>query len=373
MVASLCERSVAAAEPKRRRAATRDRPSPVMWRVAPTDAAQRSGPRAAGSEPRGAALPEAAACYARAIEIAKLSGSDSDLLFELNVRHAEQLVLLNDLQAAKTPIEEAERLAALAPNRVLNARLAAAEAHLAYLDTSTFDEARIFDAIELFEEMGDHASAARAWWAIANVRCGESDRLSGAEASERMLECAKRSGSSALTNEARRHLAALLALGAVPIPEAVARVHALFDETTDPHIKARMLVNLGWLEARQARFDEGRALMADARALTPPRRRTEFESFAFAYGSRLEYWAGNMHRAEEFARANAAYLWSEGLVRILSSELLPLADALIAADRKASAHDAAAETLRISQTQGNVVLAQRVHELLGARERVVAG
>jgi DNA-binding SARP family transcriptional activator len=279
------------------------------------------------------AIPEAAAHYARAVDVAKTSDAGAEHLCELNVRLGEQLVLLGDLHGAKAPIQEAAGLAPSVPDRVRDARLAAASAHLALLDTSTFDEERIFDAIELFEEIGDHASAARAWWAIANVRCGQSERLQGAESCERMLECARRSGSIALTNEGRRHLAVLLSMGTVPASQALARIHALMEEMTDAGVRARMLMYIAWLKAKLGHFDEARALLADATALAPPASRAHVEAYAVTYGARIELLAGNLHRAEELGRVQAADLRSQGLVRFLSSELLTLVDALIGLGR----------------------------------------
>jgi tetratricopeptide (TPR) repeat protein len=396
--------------------------------------------------------PEAVTYYSRAAEIAKLNDAGAELMCELSVRLAEELVLSGDVSKARAPIEEAQGLSAVVPDRVRDARLSAAQAHLAHFDPSRFDERRILDAIELFEEIGDHASAARAWWAIANVNCGMSDRSSGAESCEHMLECAKRSGSAALTNEARRHLAAVLVTGAVPVSEAVARTRALLEETNDAYVRARMLILLGALEAKQGRFDEGRALIAEARSVAPPHQRVDIEFWVLVYGGRLELLAGNMHRAEELVRAECADLWSQGRLLWLSSELLSLVDPLIAlgrlqeasveleravsitvagdvdallrqersrarlalargdidaaescarlaiahaagadapdehadcllvlarvlhaADRRADAHDVAAQALRLSEQQEHLVFAQQARELLGAAQAAVAG
>jgi tetratricopeptide (TPR) repeat protein len=276
---------------------------------------------------------EAAAHYARAAEIAKVDRSGADLLFELHLKLAEQLVLGSNLRGARAAIEEAEALTGVAPDPSLDARLAVVRAHLVLLGAAHPDEDGLFEAIALFEQLGDHAAAARGWWALVNVNCGLSDRLEGAEANERMLECAKRAGSAALTNEATRHLSALLALGAAPVSAAIPRVRTLFEESTDPRSRARIMTNLAWLEAKSAHFDEARALMADAYAIASPADRVSFDAYACTRSSRLELMAGNMHRAEEFARRAVEGFESEGLIGILSSEITPLVDALIALGR----------------------------------------
>lgn len=292
------------------------------------------------------ACPEAAAHYARAAEIANVNGSDAELLCELYVKLAEQLVVVNDLRGAKAAIGEAAALARAAPDRSRDARLTVVRAHLVLLGASHPDEAALFEAIELFEELGDAAGAARGWWALVNVNCGLSERLAGAEANERMLECAKRAGSAALTNQAARHLSALLALGAAPVSVAIARSRTLFDEATDQAARARMLTNLGWLEAKAARFDEARALIAEGYATAPPGDTASFDAYACTRASRLELMAGNLHRAEEFARRAAAGFESQGLLGVLSSELGPLVDVLIQLGRL---DEAAAELRRAEE------------------------
>jgi F0F1-type ATP synthase epsilon subunit len=288
----------------------------------------------AGDQAAGvSACPEAAAHYARAAEIAKVNGSDAELLCELYVKLAEQLVLLSDLHGAKAAIEEAASLADAAPDRSRDARLAVVRAHLVLLGASHPDEEGLFEAIALFEELGDAAGVARGWWALVNVNCGLSDRLEGAEANERMLAWAKRAGSAALTNEAARHLSALLALGAAPASEAIARSWTLFEEATDPAARARILTNLGWLEAKSSRFDAARALIADGYATALPGDRASFDAYACTRASRVEMMAGNLHRAEEFARRAVAGFESLGFLGVVSSEITPLVDTLIALGR----------------------------------------
>src|SRR3954464_14021959 len=68
--------------------------------------------------------------------------------------------------------------------------------------------------------------------------------------------------------------------------------------------------------------------MDGARRIVPPRNRADLEGYAFTRGASLELMAGNLHRAEELARAACADLERQGLIRHLSSELMCLVDAL---------------------------------------------
>jgi tetratricopeptide (TPR) repeat protein len=276
---------------------------------------------------------EAASHYARAIEIGKAHGADAAELCELNLRMAEQLVLVSDIERAKAPLDEAEALASEAPDRSRDGRLAVARVHLGLGDALAFGENQVSDAIELFRELGDPASEARAWGALVTVYWSQSARLKVGEAAEAMLECARRAGSSALVGEALATIAFSLVLGPVPISEAIARARALLDETDDPMTRARILRSIAFLEGKRGRFDEARSLLAEALATAPPSQRTAFRSYLESVAAQMEFQAGNHRRAEEAARASCADMQSRGLVRYLGTELCFLVDPLIAQGR----------------------------------------
>jgi DNA-binding SARP family transcriptional activator len=276
---------------------------------------------------------EAAALYGRAAEIGKAGAADAAELRDLYLKLAEQYVAILELEPARAAVGEADALLALEPDPIVEGRLAIARAHFSMLDTSTMDEEAIFSAIDLFEANGDPLAAARGWSVLVTLNCGRSDRLQGNEASERMLECARRGGSKALTGQAMRNLGSTLALGAAPVSTAVARLRALLHEAEDPFTRARLTNCVAELEGIRGRFDEGRALIAEARAIAPQGERLTLEGYLWSCGARLELRAGNPRRAEELARRACADLESQGLARYLSSELLSLVDALIEQER----------------------------------------
>jgi tetratricopeptide (TPR) repeat protein len=93
--------------------------------------------------------------------------------------------------------------------------------------------------------------------------------------------------------------------------------------------KVRLINNIARLETIRGRFDEGRALLAEARDVCPPGEWANLEDYLLTNGAQLELTAGNPRRAEELSRASCALLEARGMVRYLSSEICILVDALI--------------------------------------------
>lgn len=277
-----------------------------------------------------AASHEAASHYSRAAEIAKAHELPPGVICDLQLKLAERLIEAFDMAGAKVAVEEAEALIAKAPDRIREGRLVVARAHLRMLDALALDDDEIFEAIKLFEELGDPVGEARGWGALVILNCGHSDRLRGDMAAERMLECARRAGSKALLSQAMRSIGSAMALGGRPISDALRRLRALESESDDPFTRARLLNCVASLESMRGRFDEARAIAAQSLELVPAAQRFELEGYVFSTISRTEYMAGNFRRAEEMARADNVNLEAQGLVRYMSSELTFLVDALIA-------------------------------------------
>ena len=273
---------------------------------------------------------EAADFYERAAAVAPAAGASTDELGALHLARAEQLISISEMQGARNAIEDAEALIGSTSDRRLQARLTVARAHLRMLDALSFDEDAIFEVIEMFRELGDPSGEARGWGAIVTLNCGFSDRLKGGVAAERMLECARRAGNKALENQAMRNIGANFALGSAPLREAIPRTRALIDETDDALTRSRLLNSLSRLEAIRGRFDDARALAAQAMETCPPRERPNLLGYVASISAASELLAGNPQRAEEHARVGVADLEAQGLVRYLSSEICGLIDALIA-------------------------------------------
>jgi tetratricopeptide (TPR) repeat protein len=280
-----------------------------------------------------AAWHEAAAHYEQAAQLAREHGFGAGEIGDLYVCLAEQLVVIPDLQRAQEAIETADALLAAAPDRAREGRLTIARAHMRIGDALAFDDETIFNAIELFQELGDPAGEARGWGALVILNCGRSDRLKGGEAAERMLECAARAGSRALMSQAMRSMGSNFALGSAPLHVAIPRMRALIADAPDAMTKARLINNLARLETIRGRFDEGRALLAEARDVCPAGEWANLEDYLLTNGAQLELAAGNPRRAEELARASCALLEAHGMVRYLSSEICILIDALIGIGR----------------------------------------
>jgi DNA-binding SARP family transcriptional activator len=271
---------------------------------------------------------EAAALYSRAAEIAEADGADADLRRELYLKLGEVLVAIPELERARPAIAAAEALSEGAdPGR--DARLAVLRAHLVMLDDSSVDEDGLHRAIRLFEEMGDHVGAAKAYGALIVLCCGRSDRLHGLEIAERMLESARRSGSRAMTARALSSIASNIALGGAPAGEGVRRMQSMLKEAEDGVTRGKILCHLAKVTAKQGRFDEARALLAEAGTAAPPSESSIVAGYVYGVGGQVELLAGNWLRAEEYAQLSCDDLAAEGLVRYLSTELCFLIDALI--------------------------------------------
>jgi DNA-binding SARP family transcriptional activator len=275
-----------------------------------------------------AAHHEAAALYERAVEVAEASEGDATYLCDLYIKLGEQLVRVPAMERAKLAIASAEALSSEAPDRARDARIAILRAHLVLLDDSVVDQPALHSAIELFEEMGDPVGAAKGYDALIVLCCGRSDRLQGLDIAEKMLDCARRAGSRAMTARAFQSIAGNIGLGGAPVGEGIIRIRQLLKEADDGLTRGKLMCQLARLTAKQGRFDEGRELLARALADAPPSEREIVEGYFNGIGVQLELMAGNWRRAEEYGRANCDPLEAQGLVRYLSSELMFLVDAL---------------------------------------------
>jgi DNA-binding SARP family transcriptional activator len=271
---------------------------------------------------------DAARCYARAAEIARANALPADTVCELCVRHAEELVLVGDLRAARAALDDAQALAEAASDKTRAARVTVARTHLALLDWETVDDDAIEEAIALFRETGDALSEARAWWALFAVSCGRVWRMKEGEAVAQMVDAARRGGSRALTSQAVRALARSLATGAMPISEASRRVGALRSEANDPTTRAHLMCSLGMLAGASGRFDDARMLFAEALASTPEGERANVIGQLLSFSTRVEFLAASLNRAEELARELCAFYENEGLAAYLCSALCYVVDPL---------------------------------------------
>lgn len=129
-----------------------------------------------------------------------------------------------------------------------------------------FDVAR--DAISVFEKAGDDLGLARAWRLVGQAHyLARQGRLS-AEAAEKALEFAQRSGDRFEQLEILEWLGVALVLGPTPGPEGAAICTRLLDRTAgDPRLKLTVLGTLAYMVGIQGRVSEAERLIAEGRKL----------------------------------------------------------------------------------------------------------
>ncbi|MFL5841215.1 MAG: BTAD domain-containing putative transcriptional regulator [Thermoleophilaceae bacterium] len=278
------------------------------------------------------AYEEATSLYTRAIEIATADGAEPAALSELYVKLAEQFIRATDGPRAAAALAQAEAVAggALAP--ALEGRVAIARAEHDLFDACAISRERIEEVITMFEELGDPAGEARAWNALLAWSHGHARFTDTGEAAQQMLVRARRAGSRALVDQAIRGIGASLARGPMPLSRAIPSVQALLDQVRNGASKARILMFLAELEGRAGRFDDVRALLAQARAAAVGAE-AEWDSCVASAAARLELLAGNPTRAEAIMHKSCADLDRRGLYAYLSSELVYLVEALTAQGR----------------------------------------
>jgi DNA-binding SARP family transcriptional activator len=275
---------------------------------------------------------EGSMLLSRAAETAHAHGFDAEAVFELYLQLAEALVVWLSLRQASEALEKADALAADLPDDPRrNARLALVRAYMVLMDAGPQVLEEVQDAIELFEQVGDPAGAARAWEMVALIHCGGSRRTAEHAAAERMLECAKRAGSSALIARALRALASASAHGVVP--EAIDEIRGLLARAPDATTRARITNTRALLRALQGRFDEARATVAESWAMLPATERVRLHDHWLGIATRVEVLAENWVRAEDLARQLSDSYRREGLMAYFSSEAMFLADVLVAQGR----------------------------------------
>jgi tetratricopeptide (TPR) repeat protein len=269
-----------------------------------------------------------------------MNGVDSAVVCELNLRLAETYVVLGALREARAAIERAVALAAkMAPDPARDARLAVMRAYAALANADTQPVDAVLDATRILEQLGDYAGAARGWEAVCEsyapraFRGRRSQRLQQEEAAQRMLACAERAGSAALAGRAMLFFSASLTYGKTPIPEAIARIHALIARAPDVTIRARLMWGVTELQAMSGQFEDARRTLAGSFALLPHGERTRYRGSRLAWAGRVEMWAGNTLRVEELVREEGDLHRQEGFLAYLASEQTLLVDALVAQHR----------------------------------------
>jgi tetratricopeptide (TPR) repeat protein len=277
------------------------------------------------------AYEDAASLYTRAIEVASSDGAEPAAKSELFIKLAEQFIRAGDATRAAAALDQAVPVRGGGLPPALAGRAAVARAENDLFDACEIGRERIEEVIAMFQELGDPAGEARAWNALCVYSHGHACFVDSGEAAREMLACARRAGSTLLTDLAIRSIGASVAR-TTPVSQAMPAVRSLLDQVRGPASKARIFLYLAELEARAGRFDEMRALLAQADAEAVGLE-NEWDMCSSQPSARMELLAGNPARAEAIARKSCVDLERRGLAAYLSSDLYLLADALIAQGR----------------------------------------
>jgi class 3 adenylate cyclase/tetratricopeptide (TPR) repeat protein len=294
---------------------------------------RRAADRLAAAGRRAYAAAEdasAANLLTRVVSLEEPAGREGvERLFQL----AWSLAGRGEFAEARARNEQAVALAQAVGDRALELR---AECELAFLRTTTDLTLTAEEAVALGHEAvrelgqdGDERALAAAWNLVAmgeNLRaCWGDSRL----ALERVVEHAGRAGDRRLERDALRALPSSFFWGPIPLSEALPRAEAHLESVRgQQELEASAVRPVAGYYGMLGRFDEGRELLARARAiheeLASP---MGLHTLAF-WAPPLELLAGEPAAAEEELRSACEFFQTSGEQGLLSTLAAFLAQAL---------------------------------------------
>jgi class 3 adenylate cyclase/tetratricopeptide (TPR) repeat protein len=161
----------------------------------------------------------------------------------------------------------------------------------------------------IFERLGDEAGLAHAYNFIAIAKVVRGRNVDMMAACERALGYARRANAVFVENECEARLAGAQLWGPAPVPDAIAYCERrLHDFPEHARVAGDLKIVLGSLYAVCGEIEKGRDLIRASREL---RRDAGLETWAAAARipeARLEWYAGDLGRAEDLARVGLAEL-----------------------------------------------------------------
>ncbi len=260
---------------------------------------KRAAERLGAAGRRSLASRDAAAAYnllQRAVALGKPSGrAGGELLLDL----AAALLDRGQMREAEQRREEAIELGRAIGDRALELRATCELATLRTVTMATYTGEQALElatqAIAELETLGDEHALAAAWFlrmAAENLRASWED---AAAAVEHVVEHARASGERRLESEALEFLGPSIFWGPTPAEIGLPRLEEILESagSTDKCFQAWMMRPIAGFYGIQGRFDEGRAVLAEARAIFDELGRTiDAQTMAFWSGP-LELLAGD--------------------------------------------------------------------------------
>jgi tetratricopeptide (TPR) repeat protein len=296
---------------------------------------------------------------------ANLLGRASTLLVEAAPERLEILLELSTalretgaLEQARRTLAELRRQAAAVGDRRLETYASLDDA---FLRLHTHGGEGVEDvrreaaaAVRLFDELGDEAGLAKAWYHTACASVASARWAEAIDALSTALVGARRVGDRTVIRAIVRQLASAAVAGPDPVDEALRRCAELQEEVAEDRLlHARLTMATGYLEALRGRFEEARRLCEEsARTLQELGASLTLATLRLLTGA-VELLAGRPEAAERELRASLDTLTAMGEKGVLSAVAAQLAEALLAQGRDAEAREAASLSERAT-TPGDV-------------------
>jgi class 3 adenylate cyclase/tetratricopeptide (TPR) repeat protein len=192
----------------------------------------------------------------------------------------------------------------------------------------------IAEAMAAFQEAGDRAGLAKGWRLLAWTHGTACNFSLAADASANAIEEAREAGDTRQQTQAATAFAAAAAFGPTPVAEAVERCERIVSEVAgDRHSEAVMLMLLASLRAMSGSFDEGRALVTQAREMLEELGLSVRAARVAVEAWRVEMLAGDPAAAERELRRGYDILAGVGEKYLLSTVSGLLGQTLYALER----------------------------------------
>lgn len=201
-------------------------------------------------------------------------------------------------------------------------------------------------AVATFERVGDDLGLAKAWQAIAEVHLTACRWGKSAEAVERALDHARRSGDEREETTAAKHLANALYWGPTESSTAIARCEQMLAEyASRPTVEANLLYYLGGFHGMRGDFARAFELVARGREIFERLGHRRGVAYQTSITGPLKLLAGDPVGAEAELREAWSTLDAMGESGALSSIAASLAEAVCAQGR----YDEALELTAVSE------------------------
>jgi ATP/maltotriose-dependent transcriptional regulator MalT len=209
---------------------------------------------------------------------------------------------------------------------------------------SALDDSRVADdTIPELEQLGDDRGLAKAWWLKAELHVNACRWGARAEALEKALEHAKRSGDAAEVGQITAALSQALYFGPTPVPKVIARCEEFLAESPENRaLEASVTAVLAGLRAMEGDFDRARSLSSAAREIYEELGlRFRIVMIASILAAEIEQRAGRPDEAVSIIREAFGTLQEMGATSPMATMAAFLADALCLDGRLQEAADIA--------------------------------